>query len=423
MRPSTLRWRLYALVGGMVVLLLVAVAVTTLARQRVADLSGEIRTTLRPAQSAAATLAKAYVDMETGVRGFQLSGEAQLLEPYDDGRASASAARTKLRMLLVDDREGTRLLTSVDRAAADWERDVAAPALRGDTVVRPTDKARFDRVRGLLTSLQSYIDRSTAVVIQTWSDAQARANLVTTLCVGLAVLIGGLIIVLLRRSLVRPVNDLVADVRRVSAGDLSHPVAATGPDEVITLGRAVESMRQRILRENARAVRSSAQLVRLQEVDRIAQDLGATTVRDLFGISLSLQSAAARHPSAAPALRAVTADVDRVLHELRSRVFDGDRSVADVLAALAPELPALPRVTGPEDTPAPMALESFLRDVLPLYPAATTVTVTTTDTALRVRLSGPAPSDPTLLKEAAADHTATTEFDPDHVTIEWSTEL
>lgn len=423
MRPITLRWRLYVLVGGMVMLLLVAVAATTLVRQRVADLSGQIRSTLRPAQSSTATLAKAYVDMETGVRGFQLSGEAQLLEPYDNGRITAAAARGRLRTLLVDDPVGTRLLASADRAAADWERSVATPALRGDVAVRPTDKARFDAVRGLLTSLQSHIDRRTAEVIQSWGDAQARANRVTILCGGLALVIGGLVIVLLRRSLVRPMNALVADVRRVAAGDLSHPVAAKGPAEVITVGRAVESMRQRILRENARAARSSEQLVRLHEVDRIAQDLGATTVRDLFGISLSLQSAAARHPSAAPALRAVTADVDRVLHELRSRVFDGDRSIADVLAALAPELPAPPKVTGPEDTPAPMALESFLRDVLPLYPTTVTITITTTDAALHVRLSGPAPTDPTLLKEAAADHTATSEFDPDHVTIEWSTEF
>ena len=186
------------------------------------------------------------------------------------------------------------------------------------------------------------------------------------------------------------------------------------------VGDAVESMRRRILRESARAARSSEQLARLHEVDRIAQDLGATTIRDLFGISLSLQSAAARHPSAAQALRAATADVDRVLHDLRSRVFDGDRTIADALAALEPELPAPPSVAGPANTPAPMALESFLHDVLPLYPAATTVTVTTTDTSLHLRVTGKPPHDPALLKEAATDHDATITFEPGHATVEWS---
>ncbi|MFI7675827.1 CHASE3 domain-containing protein [Actinophytocola sp. NPDC049390] len=421
MRPSTLRWRLYVLVGGLVLLVLIAVAATTTTRQRVADLSGEIRGTLRPAQSSAAALAKAYVDMETGVRGFQLGG-AGLRQPYDDGRATAATAVDRLRSLMTNDPAGARLLASVNRAAAEWERTVAAPALRGAATVSVADKARFDGLRGLLTSLQEHIDRRTAVVVRTWTDAQSLANLVTTLCAGMALVIGGLMIALVRRSLVRPVNDLVSNVRAVAAGDLSRPVSATGPAEVIMVGQAVESMRQRVLRESARVARSSEQIARLHEADRIAQDLGATTIRDLFGISLSLQSTAARHPSAAPALRAVTADVDRVLHELRSRVFDGDRSIADVLAAVEPALPEPPVVTGPADTAAPMALETFLSDVLPVYAATTTITITTTDASLTVTVTGPAPHDPALLKEAAADHSARITFEPGHATIEWSTE-
>ncbi|GAB1515994.1 CHASE3 domain-containing protein [Actinophytocola sp. KF-1] len=421
MRPRTLRWRLYVLVGGLVLLVLIAVAATTTSRQRVADLSGEIRGTLRPAQASAAALAKAYVDMETGVRGVQLGGDG-LRRPYDDGRATAATAGERLRTVLANDPAGTRLLTSVTQAAAEWERTVATPALRGAATVAVTDTARFDALRGLLTSLQQHIDRRTAVVVQAWTDAQSLANVVTLVCAGMALVIGGLMIALVRRSLVRPVNDLVSNVRAVAAGDVSRPVAAAGPAEVVMVGQAVESMRQRVVRESARAARTSEQIARLHEADRIAQDLGATTIRDLFGISLSLQSTAARHPSAAAALRAVTADVDRVLHELRSRVFDGDRSIADVLTAVEPELAGPPVVRGPADTAAPMALETFLNDVLPLYAAATTITITTTDTSLRVSVSGPAPHDPALLKEAATDHAATITFEPGNATIEWSAE-
>lgn len=188
---------------------------------------------------------------------------------------------------------------------------------------------------------------------------------------------------------------------------------------VVTLARWVESTRDRILREN----RSVEQLVRLREADRIAQDLGSTTVRDLFGISLALQSAAARHPSAAPALRAVTADMDRVLREIRSHVFKSDRSIADVLATLDPELPESPKVEGCADLPAPPVLESLLREVLPRFPTAVRIVVTTAGGALRVHLTGTSPDDPTAVKEAAADHDATAAYEPDHVTVEWSAPL
>lgn len=423
MRPSTLRWRLYVLVGGLVLLLLVTVAATTLARQRVSDLSGQLRNTLRPAQASAASLAKAYVDMETGLRGYLLSGGAsQLLEPYRDGTAMAASSHTRLGEVLTGDATGTRLLAAADRAADDWVRTLAAPAIRGEVAENAASKQMFDALRQPLAALQTHIDRRAAATIQASNNAQTWANAVTILCAGLALTIGAVIILLLRRSLVRPVNNLVANVRRVAAGDLSHPVTATGPAELITLGGAVESMRERILRESARAARSSEQLVRLHEADRIAQDLGSTTIRDLFSISLALQSTAARHPSAAPALRAVTADVDRVLYEMRSRVFNGDRTIADVLADLDPDLPTTPQVEGPAETLAPLALESFLREVLPLYPAAADVTITTTDTQLSVTLTGAPPEDSTLLKEAAGDHDAKATFDPDHITIEWSTE-
>jgi hypothetical protein len=107
---------------------------------------------------------------------------------------------------------------------------------------------------------------------------------------------------------------------------------------------------------------------------------------------------------------------------VRSPLNTRERTIADVLAALDPDLPATPRVTGTATAPAPLALESFLREVLPLYPAATTLSITTTDTRLSVAIAGAPPEDPTLLKEAAADHEATSTFDPDRITVEWSTE-
>jgi hypothetical protein len=232
------------------------------------------------------------------------------------------------------------------------------------------------------------------------------------------VLVGGVMLLLLVTLVATLLATLQAWAHLVAipAAGLALVV---GVGTVVALARWVETTRERILREN----RSAQQLVRMREADRIAQDLGATTVRDLFGISLALQSAAARHPSAAPALRAVTADVDRVLTEIRSHVFSGEQSVADVLATLDPELPVRPRVAGRVDLPASLALETFLRELLPRFLAAVAITVTTPDGELNVHITGTAPDDPTILKETAADHGAAVAFEPDHVTVEWSAPL
>jgi len=410
MRPSTLRWRVYVLVGAVLALLLVTVASTSLARLRTSDYNSLLRNTLRPAQASSAVLAKAYVDMETGVRGYLLSGETELLAPYHAGREAAEDARSSLGTLLVDDPAAIRQLRTIDSAAAEWERTLATPAVLG-TVARPgttLGQPQFDALRTPLAGLQQHIDQRTASTVQSSINASSAATMVTVLCAALALLCGLIIVVLLQRSLVRPVNHLVADVRRVSGGDLSHRVAATGPDELIKLGQAVESMRERILSESSRAAR-------LAESDRIAQDLGSTTIRDLFGISLALHSAAARNPSAAPALSAVTADVDRVVREIRTKVFNTQRTVQEVVT----DLPTVPTVSGAADSPAPPTLEPFLRDVLPLLPPAT-MAVATTETTVDVTITSGAPEDPTELKERAGDHAATVTNTPEHTVIEWS---
>jgi hypothetical protein len=232
------------------------------------------------------------------------------------------------------------------------------------------------------------------------------------------VLVGGAMLLLLVTLVATWLATLQSWARLVAIPSAGLAVVI-GAVAVVTLARWAETTRERVLRDN----RCAEQLVRMREADRIAQELGSTTVRDLFGISLALQSAAARHPSAAPALRAVTADMDRVLRDIRTHVFNGDRSIADVLAALDPELPARPRVEGRVDLPASPVLESLLREVLPQFPAAVHIAVTTADGELHVHLTGTAPDDPTTLKETAADHDATTTYEPDHVTVEWSTPL
>jgi hypothetical protein len=115
--------------------------------------------------------------------------------------------------------------------------------------------------------------------------------------------------------------------------------------------------------------------------------------------------------------------MDRVLREIRSHVFEGDPTIAEVLSDLDPELAASPKVEGDVDVQAPQECEAFLRELLPQFPSAVRIAVTTTDGELRVHITGTAPDDPTTLKETAADHGATTTYEPDDVTVEWSASL
>ena len=324
--PQTLRWRVYALVGGLLLLLLVTAAATTAARLYATSVGDHVRGTLRPAQQSAAALSKDYVDMETGVRGFLLTRDEQFLAPFESGQADVLRRETDLRQLLAFDEPSLRLLLAVDEARAGWLDASITPSLAAARSGAPMSNAllgreAFDVVRTRLADLQSHIDELTAAGLQRSTAAQNAANSVTIGCAVFALLIGLVTVLLLRTSLDGPLRRLLDQVRWVADGDLGRRVDADGPQEVAELGRAVESMRVRIVGEMGRASEAADQVVRLEETDRIARELGDTVIKNLFGIGLALQSAIDRYPVAQPVFRRAIADLDQAVNQLRSALY------------------------------------------------------------------------------------------------------
>ncbi|WP_435120113.1 HAMP domain-containing protein [Amycolatopsis thermoflava] len=182
-------------------------------------------------------------------------------------------------------------------------------------------KALSDTLRARLAALGNHLDQLIAARLESSRRANATANLTTGLCVGLALVLGIASVVILRRSLVTPLNRLVAQVREVAAGDLHREVEAAGPEEVVRLGEAVEAMRVRILSEAEQVAASANRIARLEETDRIARTLGDTAIRRLYGITLDLQSAAARFPRSGPVMATAISGIDRTISALRSSVY------------------------------------------------------------------------------------------------------
>src|SRR3954449_4778073 len=115
-RPRTLRWRAYTLVGILLALLLGTVVATLIARQHANDIGARVRDHLRPAQASTAALTTGYVDMETGLRGYLLTRDVRFLDAYDAGRTSVAAARRVIATELPGDREVGRRLDEVNDA-------------------------------------------------------------------------------------------------------------------------------------------------------------------------------------------------------------------------------------------------------------------------------------------------------------------
>lgn len=110
---------------------LVAGGVAAAMLARTTDTGDHLIDEVSPARTQAFRLQAALLDQETGVRGYLLTKDEDVLEPYRRGLADETVARERLRELVDGLDRPVADLRAVDRAARQWRADFAAPALAG----------------------------------------------------------------------------------------------------------------------------------------------------------------------------------------------------------------------------------------------------------------------------------------------------
>ena len=327
---GTLRSQVQLLVGALLVLLLISAFGTFIVEQQVTATQMKLRQTYRPAQVAVANLAEAYVDQETGARGYQLTGDKQFLQPYQAGKAMAGHLSAQLAKQVGGDPVARRLLADVGQAGSAWQANAEAPEIAQAQALPPrpvlrqqelTDKQLFDTLRGRISALSSRLNVLTAAEVAQINSAQLVNNVLTIGAGLLGLLLAFVAALMLRNSLARPLTSLVAQVKRVAEGDLGHRVEVARPAELATVATAVERMRVRILAQTARTMEVQRQLDLTEESERIASGLQDLVIRRLSGTGLALQSAASRHPATAAVMSTAVDEIDKAIRELRAVVF------------------------------------------------------------------------------------------------------
>jgi signal transduction histidine kinase len=326
MRTLSLRQVVWVSLLVMAAFMVASIAVSIAARHSVGHAVNELSANVH-VQDEVADLNTAYVDQETGQRGFMLTGDPQSLEPYATGVANADVLTTKLRASLAGDAQARLRLDDVLQAADRWTAQAAQPQIQARragpipqdqlTAMTLTGRRLFDQLRAALGALNTRADELAAQQIDRVRAAQRLANVERIITAGalLVVVVSG--IVLCERLLTRPVNRLLRDVRTVADGDYDHTIRQGGPREIAVLSDATERMRG--------SLRSSATLVaaaeRRDEQARMAADLHDRIIQRVFGLGLGLTSAANRH---SPDLTPFITQTDEIIRDLRRVIFDLD---------------------------------------------------------------------------------------------------
>ncbi|MEO7982304.1 MAG: CHASE3 domain-containing protein [Sporichthyaceae bacterium] len=237
-----------------------------------------------PALLGTETLAGAFSDQETGLRGFLAGGRDTFLLPYADGKAAERHALAQLRRLLTDRPDILRRMARVESAGRQWRRAVATPAIAAVRADGPSQRsfsqaeagrARFDQIRVELARLRAPVLAEQVTSGAELTRSQHRLDVILAVAlVGLLLLVG-VAFWALRRWVTRPLGRLGTEVDQVEAGDLAHRVDVTGaPQEILVLAGQVDRMRARVvanasLAERARAEATGARAL----VEAQAEDL------------------------------------------------------------------------------------------------------------------------------------------------------
>jgi signal transduction histidine kinase len=260
-------------------------------------------------------LERLVVDLETGQRGFIITGQESFLQPWRDAQAAIPGQAATLERLVDGNPEQQARAQRIAQATTSYLHDYSIPLVataRRDppaartVAVTEAGKQRIDQIRDEFGRFMD-TERVLAVARQRRSDAATqRAILAAAGGLGGSILLILLFAGYLTRAIVQPVRRTAAMAGRLAGGDLSARTSERGVGEIgvlersfNTMARSLEQNREELAASRARIVAAGDQARR-----RIERDLHDGTQQRLVSLVLDLRAAEAAVPPERPELRA-----------------------------------------------------------------------------------------------------------------------
>jgi signal transduction histidine kinase/CHASE3 domain sensor protein len=231
------------LIGGSFLLLLLSIR----------DIRNAERRSARSQQVlvAANELERLLLDLETGQRGFVLTGQEQFLEPWQQARRAFPHRAATLLALVAGDPTMRAKAREIARRERAYIEDYAVPlvneARRGDPAARSVaatlaGKRRIDVMREDFDQMLS-AEQQTAGRLKARVDSAAdSASLAAAGGLGGSLILISLYAAYLTRAIVRPVRRAAVMAGRLAGGDLGARMPETGAGEIGGLERSFNVM-------------------------------------------------------------------------------------------------------------------------------------------------------------------------------------
>ncbi|SUY46727.1 methyl-accepting chemotaxis protein [Clostridium putrefaciens] len=211
------------------------------------------------------------VDMETGIRGYGITGDKEYLEPFNNGKLESRAHLNKLIELTKGDEQQQTRLANLNSSINNWI------AREGESLIGIRSKVNsneltLDRVAYFMSTKQGKKNMADIrniskefvqvekdkldIKINDMHDWQVSAKTIMILGTLISLLIGFIAIYIVVRSVTKPINLLQKELDALasSGGDLTKTIDITSKDEIgglaSSLNRFIQEIRGIILQVN-----------------------------------------------------------------------------------------------------------------------------------------------------------------------------
>ena len=298
---SSLAARVMLASGALAVLMAGVFAVLAFAVRDLSD-AAEREAQAREVVTDTVVIQKLVADLEIGVRGFVITGQARFLAPYN-------TAQRELRQALETfgreagahperARDARELSELIDAYIEEYTENVIKIARDNPEAARSETAARENRLRTdqIRDRLDTVIADERTRAAETAASAQAEARRAIVLGFGGIAASVAMILLLgfyLTRSIARPVREVASEANRIARGELNVQLDERGPGEVGALKRAFRAMaadlaeRQRALEEQNERLRESERLK--SELISIVSHEIRTPLASILGFASVLQ--------------------------------------------------------------------------------------------------------------------------------------
>lgn len=274
-------------------------------------------------------LERFVVDLETGQRGFIITGQDNLLQPWRDARAAIPDLVSRLTRLVGDhpDQRATAntIATAVNSYLHGYSLPLVALAQRDPAAARTVGitedgKARLDAIRADFDRFLT-TESTLAAGRQDAADAaDHRATLGAAIGLAGSVLLIAAFAVYVTMAIARPVRRAAVMAERIAGGDLDARLPEHGAGEVGELQHSFNTMAGSLQHSRAELAASRTRIVTAADHERrrIERDLHDGIQQRLVTLVLDLRAIQADdQPDSGDRVSRVADDLTATLEELR----------------------------------------------------------------------------------------------------------